>query len=121
MLLGRDGWDTELVKKHCPRVDHQGLLHRLHDLDPAARLCHRGECRSGAGILNDPVRLGVLLFELLFVIDVQIGTVGYLLTMRPLDAHIRSGNPYLAGLAGGACLLSAVGHGACSAVSCNTR
>jgi protein-S-isoprenylcysteine O-methyltransferase Ste14 len=31
------------------------------------------------------------------VIDVQIGTVGYLLTFRPLDAHIRSGNPYLAG------------------------
>ena len=41
--------------------------------------------------------LGNALFELLFVIDVQIGTVGYLLTMRPLDAHIRSGNPYLAG------------------------
>jgi protein-S-isoprenylcysteine O-methyltransferase Ste14 len=35
--------------------------------------------------------------ELLFVIDVQIGTVGYLLTFRPLDAHIRSGNPFLAG------------------------
>jgi hypothetical protein len=31
------------------------------------------------------------------VIDVQIGTVGYLLTLRPLDAHIRSGNPFLAG------------------------
>ena len=27
----------------------------------------------------------------------QIGTVGYLLTLRPLDAHIRSGNPFLAG------------------------
>ncbi len=31
------------------------------------------------------------------MIDVQIGTVGYLLTLRPLDAHIRSGNPFLAG------------------------
>ena len=40
---------------------------------------------------------GTVLFELLFVIDVQIGTVGYLLTLRPLDAHIRSGNPFLAG------------------------
>ncbi len=48
-------------------------------------------------IAQDPGRLGALLFELLFVIDVQIGTVGYLLTMRPLDAHIRSGNPFLAG------------------------
>jgi len=37
------------------------------------------------------------LFELLFLVDVQIGTVGYLLTFRPLDAQIRSGNPFLAG------------------------
>jgi protein-S-isoprenylcysteine O-methyltransferase Ste14 len=43
------------------------------------------------------VRLGVALFALLFVIDVQIGTVGYLVTLRPLDAHIRSGNPFLGG------------------------
>jgi protein-S-isoprenylcysteine O-methyltransferase Ste14 len=28
---------------------------------------------------------------------VQIGAIGYLLTLRPLDAHIRSGNPLLAG------------------------
>jgi len=48
-------------------------------------------------IVQDPVRSGVLLFELLFLIDVQIGTVGYLFTLRPLDAHIRSGNPFLAG------------------------
>jgi protein-S-isoprenylcysteine O-methyltransferase Ste14 len=48
-------------------------------------------------LLADPVRFSVLLTELLFVIDVQIGTVGYLLTMKPLDAHIRSANPYLAG------------------------
>ncbi len=50
-----------------------------------------------ANIVNDPVRFGMLMIELLFVIDVQIGTVGYLVTMRPLDAHIRSGNPFLSG------------------------
>jgi hypothetical protein len=33
----------------------------------------------------------------LFVIDAQIGTLGYLLTMRPLDAQIRSANPFLDG------------------------
>jgi isoprenylcysteine carboxyl methyltransferase (ICMT) family protein YpbQ len=38
-----------------------------------------------------------MLIETLFLVDVQIGTVGYLLTFRPLDAHIRSGNPLLAG------------------------
>ncbi len=48
-----------------------------------------------SGLASNPVALSVLLFELLFVIDVQIGTVGYLLTLRPLDSHIRSGNPFL--------------------------
>jgi protein-S-isoprenylcysteine O-methyltransferase Ste14 len=50
-----------------------------------------------AGITHDPVRFAALLIELLFLIDVQIGTVGYLLTMKPLDAQIRTANPYLAG------------------------
>src|SRR3546814_3818042 len=45
----------------------------------------------------NPVALGSTLIAGLFVIDVQIGTVGYLFTFRPLDAHIRSGNPLLAG------------------------
>src|SRR3546814_20214964 len=30
----------------------------------------------------------------LFVVDVGFATVGYMLTMRPLDAHIRTANPY---------------------------
>ena len=43
------------------------------------------------------MQFGAALCDLLFMVDVQIGTVGYLLTARPLDAHIRSGNPLLAG------------------------
>jgi protein-S-isoprenylcysteine O-methyltransferase Ste14 len=50
-----------------------------------------------AAMLGDPGALGMALVTLLFLIDVQIGTVGYLVTFRPLDAHIRSGNPLLAG------------------------
>jgi protein-S-isoprenylcysteine O-methyltransferase Ste14 len=50
-----------------------------------------------AQVLGNPVQFLMLLVTLLFVIDVQIGAVGYLLTLRPLDAHIRSGNPLLAG------------------------
>ncbi len=50
-----------------------------------------------AQVFGNPVEFAMLLVTLLFVIDVQIGTVGYLLTLRPLDAHIRSGNPFLAG------------------------
>ena len=48
-------------------------------------------------VLGDPVAFCTLLIEMFFVFDVQIGMVGYLLTFRPLDAHIRSANPFLAG------------------------
>ncbi|MBB3033169.1 methyltransferase family protein [Alteriqipengyuania lutimaris] len=48
-------------------------------------------------LATQPGALAVAMIELLFVIDVQIGTVGYLMTLRPLDSHIRSGNPFLAG------------------------
>ena len=51
------------------------------------------------GILADPVRLANWLITFMFVIDVAFATVGYVLTMRPLDAHIRSANPYAAGWA----------------------
>lgn len=50
-----------------------------------------------AGMIDKPVDLALTLIAFLFVIDVQIGTVGYLVTLRPLDAHIRSGNPFVAG------------------------
>lgn len=45
-------------------------------------------------VLNDPVTLANWLITLMFVIDVAFATVGYVLTMRPLDAHIRSTNPH---------------------------
>jgi hypothetical protein len=46
---------------------------------------------------DDPVKLAEACVALMFLIDVSIGTVGYLLTFKPLDAHIRSGNPYMQG------------------------
>ncbi len=49
------------------------------------------------GIGRDPVQISRWLTELLFVIDVHIAMVGYLLTMKPLDSHIRTANPFLAG------------------------
>ncbi|MCB2047071.1 MAG: DUF1295 domain-containing protein [Novosphingobium sp.] len=50
-----------------------------------------------SGITSDPVRLAGSMIEMLFVIDVQLAMVGYLVTFRPLDAHIRSANPHVAG------------------------
>ncbi len=48
-------------------------------------------------VWGNPVQVTRWLTELLFVIDVQIAMVGYLLTMKPLDANIRSANPFLGG------------------------
>jgi len=46
---------------------------------------------------DDPVKLAEATVALMFLVDVSIGTVGYILTLRPLDAHIRSGNPFMQG------------------------
>jgi protein-S-isoprenylcysteine O-methyltransferase Ste14 len=52
---------------------------------------------AAAEILADPVSLARWLIAAMFLVDVSFATVGYLLTMKPLDAHIRSANPYAAG------------------------
>ncbi len=96
MLIGREAFDAEQVKKHWRAWIIKGFFgafmisilpfgwNQIVEADIAA-------------IYQNPVELGLILIALLFVIDVQIGTVGYLFTMRPLDAHIRSGNPFLGG------------------------
>ncbi|MBX7513136.1 DUF1295 domain-containing protein [Qipengyuania sp. GH38] len=47
--------------------------------------------------LSNPVVFAVVMINLLFLVDVMVGAVGYIVTLRPLDAHIRSGNPFLGG------------------------
>lgn len=96
MLLGREAWDMHEVKKHWRAWAIKGFFSAfmISILPPGFAAVVEA---NPAEFASDPVRLASFLFELLFVIDVQIGTVGYLLTLRPLDAHIRSGNPFLAG------------------------
>ncbi len=53
--------------------------------------------RPWAEIVAGPVPLANYLISFMFVIDVALATVGYLLTMKPLDAHIRSATPYAEG------------------------
>jgi protein-S-isoprenylcysteine O-methyltransferase Ste14 len=48
-------------------------------------------------IAASPVNLAWWLIWTMFMIDVVFATVGYVLTLKPLDAHIRSANPYAAG------------------------
>ena len=95
MLLGK-AYDPEEVKKHWRSWIIKGFFGAfMISILPGG--FYYVVTADVVDIVNDPVRFGILLIELLFVIDVQIGTVGYLVTFRPLDAHIRSGNPFLAG------------------------
>lgn len=50
-----------------------------------------------SAVLHDPVALANWLITFMFVIDVALATVGYILAMKPLDSHIRTANPYAAG------------------------
>jgi protein-S-isoprenylcysteine O-methyltransferase Ste14 len=96
LILGKDPWEPAEVKRHWRTWLIKGFFSAFMISILPAGFAAVVEADLGA-IAHDPVRLGETLFELLFLIDVQIGTVGYLLTLRPLDAHIRSGNPLLAG------------------------
>jgi len=96
MLIGREPWEGEEVRRHWRAWLIKGFFSAFMISILPAGFAAVVEADLGA-VAGDPIRVGTLLFELLFVIDVQIGTVGYLLTLRPLDAHIRSGNPFLAG------------------------
>ncbi|MEW9855038.1 methyltransferase family protein [Novosphingobium sp. M1R2S20] len=96
MLIGREAWDGEQVAKHWRAWAIKGFFtaFMISILPPGFAIVVEADYSAAAG---DPVHLAQVLIETLFLIDVQIGTVGYLLTLRPLDAHIRSGNPLLAG------------------------
>lgn len=96
MLLGREAYDPEEVKRHWRAWIIKGFFGAFMISILPAGFNHI-VTRDLTDILANPVQLGMLLIETLFVIDVMIGTVGYLVTLRPLDAHIRSGNPFLGG------------------------
>ena len=96
MLIGREAWDAGEVKKHWRAWGIKAFFgaFMISILPPGFAHVVQTDFSQ---IANNPVALGSILIEALFLIDVQIGTVGYLLTLRPLDAHIRSGNPLLGG------------------------
>lgn len=96
MILRRGGWKASEIKAHWRAWLIKGFFaaFMLSILPAGFGLVVEADL---AAIARDPVALARVLVELLFVIDIQIGAVGYILTLRPLDAHIRSGNPYLAG------------------------
>lgn len=95
-VIGREHWDGAAIARHWRAWAIKGFFgaFMISILPPGFAQIVAAE---PAQLIGNPVEFVMLLVTLLFVIDVQIGTVGYLLTLRPLDSHIRSGNPFLAG------------------------
>jgi protein-S-isoprenylcysteine O-methyltransferase Ste14 len=96
MLIGREPYDRSEVAHHGRAWAVKGFFcaFMISILPPGFAAIVRLEVGALAG---NPVEIARWLTELLFLVDVQIAMVGYLLTMKPLDAQIRSANPYLAG------------------------
>lgn len=96
MLSGQDGWDKDEIFHHMRAWAVKGFfLAFMISIVPSGY----GEVvrMDVAQIVQNPVSIAVALIIAMFLLDVQFATVGYLLTMKPLDAHIRTANPYLAG------------------------
>jgi protein-S-isoprenylcysteine O-methyltransferase Ste14 len=94
MLIGREPYDPAEVKHHLRAWAVKGFFcaFMISILPPGFAAIVSLDLAQLAG---NPVAIATSLTELLFVIDVQIAMVGYLVTMKPLDAHIRSANPHL--------------------------
>ncbi|MXO66887.1 methyltransferase family protein [Altericroceibacterium endophyticum] len=96
MLTGAASWDRAKVAEHWRGWAIKGFFGAFMLSILPGGFAAVVE-RDYTAIFTNPATAATALIDLIFVIDVQIGTVGYLLTLRPLDAHIRSGNPFLGG------------------------
>ncbi|MBC2670418.1 methyltransferase family protein [Novosphingobium piscinae] len=95
MLVGREPFDPEQVRAHGRTWLVKGFFcaFMISILPPGWATITTLDLGE---IGPDPVAWTRWLTELLFLIDVQIAMVGYLVTLKPLDAQIRSANPHLA-------------------------
>ncbi|UIP06270.1 DUF1295 domain-containing protein [Erythrobacter sp. SDW2] len=96
MLLGREPYEIDEVKKHWRAWIIKGFFgaFMISILPGGFQQVVEADLVAFG---QNPAQFAWFLITLLFLVDVQIGTVGYLVTFRPLDAHIRSGNPFLGG------------------------
>jgi len=96
MLIGREPFDLAQVKIHWRAWTVKGFFcaFMISILPPGWAGLVELDLHE---VFATPFSMTRWLTELLFLIDVQIAMVGYLLTAKPLDAHIRSANPHLAG------------------------
>jgi hypothetical protein len=93
MLIGREAYDREQVWHHLRAWSVKGFFCAfMISILPGGfgAVVEADWSRLGA----DPVAWSNAAISAMFMIDVQIAMVGYLLTMKPLDAQIRTANPF---------------------------
>lgn len=96
MLIGREPYDPEQVHHHLRGWAVKGFfIAFMFSILP-------GGWSVAAGLnvhqaIQEPAAFCMFLISMMFMVDVQIAMVGYLLTLKPLDAQIRTANPYLGG------------------------
>ncbi|MFM6854744.1 MAG: methyltransferase family protein [Sphingopyxis sp.] len=92
-LLGGDGVVADMVAKHARAWLVKGFFLAFM-LSIVVGNFKPLIFRPWDEVLGNPVQFAGFAISFLFMIDVHFATVGYALTMRPLDAHIRTANPY---------------------------
>lgn len=97
LIIGRGGeTDREQLYEHIRSWTVKGFfLAFMISIVPGN--WHETIAPAAADVAANPINLSRWLISAMFMIDVCFATVGYVLTMKPLDAHIRSANPYAAG------------------------
>jgi protein-S-isoprenylcysteine O-methyltransferase Ste14 len=95
-IAGRDDWERQEIFHHLRAWAVKGFfLAFMLSIIPGG-FAHIVDL-DFAEAVKQPVSLTLALITTMFLVDVHLATVGYILTMKPLDAHIRTANPYLAG------------------------
>jgi protein-S-isoprenylcysteine O-methyltransferase Ste14 len=90
LRFGRADW--EMVKEHARCWGIKAFF------IPYMFSAVRGPLGKLQGDVNlDPVGLASYVINLSVLVEIYFCTIGYILTIRPLDSHIRSANPFVAG------------------------
>ncbi len=93
-VLGRP-CDREMVAEHCRAWAIKGYFLALMVADMPGQLGFVIGPTPGEAFA-DPVSFALWAIEAMFLFDVTYALLGYIVTLRVLDSHIRSSNPYLA-------------------------
>ena len=96
MLIGREAWSRPEVARHLRAWAVKGFFTAFM-VSILPGLFGEIVRTDFAALGSDPVAIARTAIACMFLLDVQIGTVGYIMTAKPLDAQIRSANPFLAG------------------------